>query len=171
MKLIFKLATPYGLSTCAVTQRIPCLYHKTFYNTMENKVIIVAISAMSCKIFDSPRAFFRVEPYVNVTQCRMQDLSSPKTFQRSYPRTATKSGPLRLIDREVQLTDRGLHSGHTRLSGKDVVVVLPTSEIASSSSGGGFSLNTSRPLVASSASSGSLRLLGQQNRNTVKDQT
>ena len=47
---------------------------------------------------------------------------------------------------------------HTTFSGKEVVVNLPISEIARSSSGGGFSLKTSRPLLASSASSGSLRL-------------
>jgi len=50
---------------------------------------------------------------------------------------------------------------HTTFSGSEVVVDLPMSEIARSSSGGGFSLKTSRPLLASSASSGSLRLQDQ----------
>jgi hypothetical protein len=47
---------------------------------------------------------------------------------------------------------------HTTLSGNDVVAVFPKSDTAKSSSGGGFSLKTSLPLVASSGSSGSLRL-------------
>lgn len=50
----------------------------------------------------------------------------------------------------------------TTLSGRDVVTDLPTSDTAKSSSGGGFSLNTSLPLVASSGSSGSLRLKRSQ---------
>lgn len=47
---------------------------------------------------------------------------------------------------------------HTKLSGSDVVAVFPNSDTDKSSSGGGFSLKTSLPLVASSGSSGSLRL-------------
>lgn len=48
----------------------------------------------------------------------------------------------------------------TTLSGREVVTDFPISDTAKSSSGGGFSLNTSLPLVASSGSSGSLWLSG-----------
>jgi len=46
----------------------------------------------------------------------------------------------------------------TTLLGSEVVTDFPISDTARSSSGGGFSLNTSLPFVASSGSSGSLRL-------------
>jgi len=58
---------------------------------------------------------------------------------------------------QLTFTGRGL-SQLTTLSGRDVVADFPNSDTAKSSSAGGFSLNTSRPLVASSGSSGSLRL-------------
>lgn len=47
---------------------------------------------------------------------------------------------------------------HTTLSGREDVTDFPMSDTAKSSSAGGFSLNTSLPLVGSSGSSGSLRL-------------
>lgn len=59
----------------------------------------------------------------------------------------------------------------TTLSGRDVVTAFPISDAAKSSSGGGFSLNTSLPFVASSGSSGSLRLFGpekKQNKQLLK---
>lgn len=46
----------------------------------------------------------------------------------------------------------------TTFSGRKVVADFPSSDTARSSSAGGFSLNTSLPLVVSSGSSGSLRL-------------
>jgi len=46
----------------------------------------------------------------------------------------------------------------TTLSGRDVATAFPESDTAKSSLGGGFSLNTSLPLVASSGSSASLQL-------------
>lgn len=56
---------------------------------------------------------------------------------------------------------------HTKLSGNDVVAVFPRSDTDNSSSGGGFSLKTSLPLVASSGSSGSLRLLKQKSNHVT----
>jgi len=56
---------------------------------------------------------------------------------------------------------------HTKLSGNDVVAVFPRSDTDKSSSGGGFSLKTSLPLVASSGSSGSLRLVKQKNNRVT----
>jgi hypothetical protein len=56
---------------------------------------------------------------------------------------------------------------HTKLSGNDVVAVFPRSDTDKSSSGGGFSLKTSLPLVASSGSSGSLRLVKQKNNHVT----
>lgn len=53
----------------------------------------------------------------------------------------------------------------TTLSGRDVIAAFPSSETAKSSSGGGFSLKTSLPFDASSASSGSLRLFRDTNRS------
>ena len=50
---------------------------------------------------------------------------------------------------------------HTTLSGREEVMDLPKSDTAKSSSAGGFSLNISLPFVASSGSSGSLRLKRQ----------
>lgn len=47
------------------------------------------------------------------------------------------------------------------LSGSEEEMDLPNSDTAKSSSAGGFSLNTSLPFVASSGSSGSLRLKKQ----------
>lgn len=47
---------------------------------------------------------------------------------------------------------------HTTFSGRDVVDEFPISETDISSSAEGFSLNTSLPWLASSGSSGSLRL-------------
>jgi hypothetical protein len=47
------------------------------------------------------------------------------------------------------------------LSGSEEEMDLPNSDTAKSSSAGGFSLNTSFPFVASSGSSGSLRLKKQ----------
>lgn len=47
---------------------------------------------------------------------------------------------------------------HTTFSGRDVVDEFPISETDISSSAAGFSLNTSLPWLASSGSSGSLRL-------------
>lgn len=77
-------------------------------------------------------------------------------------------GYIRAIVVNIQITDYVMiskivanmvgYEEHTTVSGRDVVAEFPISEAAISSSAAGFSLNTSLPWLASSGSSGSLRL-------------
>lgn len=88
---------------------------------------------------------------MHIPKARVQGLKGGKTKKRCFGALA-----LMLI---VSVSMMVLaYPKRTTLSGKEVEIALPTSDTASSSSGGGFSLKISRPLVASSASSGSLRL-------------
>ena len=75
VKLVFKLPSPNRLSSSAIPQRISSLYHKTFDDTMKNKIVIIAISAVCSKILHSFWTFFRIQSQLNVTHCGMKNLA------------------------------------------------------------------------------------------------
>lgn len=52
MKLIFEVASPYGLPSGTVTLRVARLYHETLGNSVENEIVIVFSLGMYSEILD-----------------------------------------------------------------------------------------------------------------------
>ena len=65
--LIFKLVSPDGFTSCTVALWISSLDHKAFYNSVEYKVVIVAILGVCGPVLDSLGAVLRVQFNVNLS--------------------------------------------------------------------------------------------------------
>lgn len=74
VKLVFELSAPNRLPTCPVSQGISGLNHESFDNPMEDKIIIISISAMCGEIFNCFGTFFWIQFHKYITHGCMHDL-------------------------------------------------------------------------------------------------
>lgn len=91
MKFILKFPTPYRLATSTISQRITCLNHKAFDDSVENKIVVIAIPAMGCEILDSFWTLLRVQFHVYVAHCSVHNLDKHTTFMRKKNPTNQKA--------------------------------------------------------------------------------
>lgn len=72
-ELVFKFPSPDTLATSSVTHWVTSLDHEFANYSVKYNVVVVAVSRMSNKIFNSFRSGFWKQSNADVTVCRMYD--------------------------------------------------------------------------------------------------
>ncbi len=109
MDLILKLSSPDTFTSGSIPKRIAlvlvfvitmkikiyskvkatyCLDHKTFDDTMENHIIIVAVTAVNTKILHCARTVFTEQSDVNIAIIRAYNCTLSK-YRRSWHKTTS----------------------------------------------------------------------------------
>ena len=70
-ELILEFPSPDGVPSRSITIGAPCLYHKPFDNSVENKALVIALLGMSQEISTSLGAILRKELKVDIPKCSL----------------------------------------------------------------------------------------------------